>query len=143
MSVGVGVCEPAEPLQTPACTTLLGDKWAQRRDVQGPISIELLQPEVRAAWAAWLGRGRERETDRQGGRQGGREGGRERKCVSVGVCANCQLPLLGSDSILAQFMPPAVLWSSLDIPLLQTAIGSWVRIVHSASALWLGSLAVP
>ena len=50
---------------------------------------------------------------------------------SYGVC---QLPLLGGDLNLAQFMLVAVQWSSLGIPSLQTAIGSWVRIVHSAPA---------
>ena len=47
-------------------------------------------------------------------------------CVCVCVCANC--PYSGVIQ-LAQFMPVAVQWSSLDIPSLQTAIGSWVRTV--------------
>ena len=51
--------------------------------------------------------------------------------------ANCQLPLLGGDSIHAQFMPVAVLWSSLDIPSLRIAFGLWVTTVHSTSALCL------
>ena len=38
----------------------------------------------------------------------------------------CQLPLLRADSIHSWFMLVAVVWSSLDIPLLH--IGSWVKI---------------
>ena len=58
--------------------------------------------------------------------------------MSVCVCV-CQLPIAPprGDLFHTQFMPVAVLWSSLDIPSLQIAIGSWVRTVHYASALCL------
>ena len=46
----------------------------------------------------------------------------------------CQLPLLGADSIHSWFMLVAVVWSSLDIPLLH--IGSWVKI--QCVCVWVG-----